>query len=76
MGNNKMHGILKMAGRKAKRAQIWDSELLATHIWSTFDLVGFKVIWGSVGAVVLKWPVSRKRLLVDRNSVKFGTREC
>ncbi len=28
--------------------------------------------WGSFGAIVSKWPVSRKRLVVEQNEVKFG----
>ncbi len=40
---------------------------------SKTDLV-FKVISGSFGALVSKWPVSGKRLAVERNGVKFGSR--
>ncbi len=49
-----------------------DSWILATHIWGTFDLVVFKVILGSFGAFVSKWPISRKRRVLERNVVKFG----
>ncbi len=38
--------ILKTAGRRAKRSDIWDMWILVTHIWGTFGLVRFKVIWG------------------------------
>ncbi len=44
-----------MAGCRAKRTEIWDSGILVTHIWSTFDLVVFNVILGSFGALVSKW---------------------
>ena len=32
-----------------------------------------KVIWGSFGALVSKWPVTRKWLTIERNRMKFGT---
>ncbi len=47
-----------MVGRRAKRTEIWDSGIVGTQIWGTFDLVGFKVVLGSFGALVSKWPVS------------------
>ena len=28
------------------RLQIWDSEVLEEHVWGTFDLLVFKVIFG------------------------------
>ncbi len=39
-----MCDTLKMAGRKAKRSEIWDPRTLVTHMWYmyTFDLVVFK----------------------------------
>ena len=42
----------KMAGRRAKWSEIWDSVTLVRHIWGTFDLVGFKVILGSFCALL------------------------
>ena len=44
----------KMAGCRAKRSEIWDSRILATHIWCIFDLVVFKAILGSFRAFVSK----------------------
>ena len=38
----------------------------------TFDLLIFNVILGSFGAIALKWPVTGKRLTVERNRLKFG----
>ncbi len=38
------------------------------YIWATFEPVVFKVILGSFGALFSKWPVTRKRTLVERNS--------
>ncbi len=64
--------ILKTAGRIAKRSEIWDSGKIVTHIWSTFDLVVFKVFLGSFGALVSKWPIAPKSLIVERNGLKFG----
>ncbi len=57
--------ILKTAGRRAKRSEIWDSGTLLTHMWCTFDLVMFKVILGSFSALVSEWRVTLKRLVVD-----------
>ncbi len=39
--------------RRAKRSEIWDSRTLKTpHVWSTFDLAVFNVIWASFGTFV------------------------
>ncbi len=40
---------LKIAGRRVKRIEIWDSGVIVGHISSTFDLVVFKVFGGSFG---------------------------
>ncbi len=74
MRNYKMCDILKRAGLRAKRSEIWDLGTLVTYMWCTFDLVVFKVILVSVGELVSKWPVTRKRLVIERNRVKFETR--
>ncbi len=52
--------ILRTADRRARRGEIWDWGILVIHTWNIFDTVVFKVIWGSLGAFILKWPVSRK----------------
>ncbi len=49
-----------MAGRRMKQTEIRDLGTVVTHIWGTFDLVVFKVISGSFGALVSKWPVIQK----------------
>ena len=48
VANGKMEiaNILKMASRRAKRGEIWDPGVLLKHIWGTFDVLAFKVIWG------------------------------
>ncbi len=62
----------KTAGRRAKWSEIWElGQLLYNIVW--FDIVGFKVNLGSFGALISKWPVSRKGLVIERNGVKFGT---
>ncbi len=68
---------MRTAGRRAKLSEIWDSEgrCHITGMCGTFDLlVSFKVILVSFGALVSKWPLSQKRLTVDRNGVNVGTR--
>ncbi len=49
-------------------------KVFVTCIWSTFVLLVFKVILGSLDALVSKWSLTRKRRAVERNGVKFGTR--
>ncbi len=53
--------ISKTAGSRAK-SEIWDLWTLVTHMSGTFDLVGFNVILGSFGALVLKWPVGKVKV--------------
>ncbi len=54
---------------------LWGSRSIwITYIWGTYDLVVFKVILGSFSALVSKWAVSRKGLVIERNGVKFGIR--
>ena len=64
-----------MAGRRAKWTDIWETwvQVPVTHIWGTLDLIVFKVILGLFGALVWKWSVTRKRLALGQNWVKFGS---
>ena len=39
-------------------------------MWGTFDLIGFKIILGLFGAC-LKWPITRKWLVIETNGLKF-----
>ncbi len=41
----------------------------------TFDLLVFKFILGSLGALDTKCPVAQKRLAWERKRVKFGVQE-
>ena len=68
-----MCDILKMAGRGAKQTAIWDSKILGTDMYCTFDLIVLKVILGSFGAFV-SWPLTRKWLAIERNGAKFHTK--
>ncbi len=43
------------------------------YICGVFDLYVFRVILGSLGALVSKWPGAQK-LAVEQKGVKFGTR--
>ena len=52
---------LKMACRRERWTATWDSEKL-----DTFNLVVFKVILGSFDGLASKWPVTPKRLVVER----------
>ncbi len=54
----------------------WNLELGTTcraYIWGTFDLVVFKIISGSFGAIVSRWSVTQKWLAVEWNGSIFGT---
>ncbi len=62
---------LKMVDRRVKRREIWDSWIL-THIWDTFDLLMFQVMFGSCCALV-KMACNSKRLPIQRNRLIFGT---
>ncbi len=46
MGKWKLVNILEIATGRAKRGDV-------EHVWGTFDLAAFKVIWGSFGAFVI-----------------------
>ncbi len=65
--------ISKTVDRRAIQSEIWDSWVLVTHIWGIYDLVVFKVILGSFGAIVSKWPVCRKWLVVVVFKVILGS---
>ncbi len=43
-------------------------------ISGTYDLLAFRVILEPFGALVSKWPLTRKWLAVEQNGVKFETR--
>ena len=62
-----------MAGRGGKRNGVRDSVVVVTCTMGTFSLLVFKFIFGSFGALVSKGAVTRKRLAVQVNGVKFGT---
>ena len=61
----------KTAHHGVKRSEIWASWILVTHILGTFDLVRFKVIWGSFGALFSKWHASQQ-LVLERNGWNLG----
>ncbi len=48
-----------MAGFRAKQTEIWHLGILVTHICGVTLTLVFKVIWGSFGAFVSKWPVTQ-----------------
>ena len=54
------------AGRRVKTKWNWDLGLA----WNTFDLLCSRLF----GALVPKWPVTQKRLAVERNWLKFRAR--
>ncbi len=41
------------------------------HIWAAFELVVFKVILGSFGALFSKWPVIRTHVLGTFDLIRF-----
>ncbi len=51
MANYKTCDILKTTAHRAKLNGIWGSGKLVTHMWCAFDLVVFKVILVSFGAL-------------------------
>ncbi len=54
----------QMANRGARLSEIWESGVLVEHverIWGISALIVIKVIWGSFGALVSKWPLTQKK---------------
>ncbi len=75
MGKPKTSIIWKMSDRRAKRIEIWPSGVSVQCTQGTFDTSMIKVILGSFSVFpIFEKPVSRKRLVVERNGVKFGRR--
>ncbi len=67
--------ISKMAGRRAKRVEIWAFRVSIQCTQGTFDTYVLNVILGSLGAFsFFDKPASRKSLVGERNGVKFGPR--
>ncbi len=67
--------ISKTAGRRAKQIKIWASGMSIQCTQGTFDTSVIKVILGSFSVFpISEKPVSRKRLVIERNGVKFGPR--
>ncbi len=57
----KMACFSKMADCRMKRTEIWDSSLRTLYLYGgTFNLSVLKVIVGSFGTLVSKWPVTEK----------------
>ncbi len=50
-GESKTSITWKKSNCRAKRSEIWDSQVVVIHIWDTFGLVTFKVILRSFGAL-------------------------
>lgn len=64
--------LVYLAGLRAKQTQIWDSGILAGHIWGIVCNFSVKYHLGSFGELVTKWHVATKCLSLDRNGLKFG----
>ncbi len=62
----------KTAGSRVKQNEIWNLVLVVVRTLGAFNLLVFKVVLGSFGAVGSKWPVSGKRLAIEGNRLKFG----
>ena len=69
----KMTCNAKTDDHREKRSEFWVSGVvyLIIYIKIIFELAIFEIILGSFGALVSKRPVTRKRLSVEQNSVKF-----
>ena len=52
-GESKTSIIWKMSDRRAALSAIWDSWVLAIHIWCAVDLITSKVILGSFGSLAI-----------------------
>ena len=68
-----MRYISKTVDRRAKRIEIFDSWILVTHLWGTFELVSchFGIIW----CIFLKMACDATTAgLRASERMKFGTR--
>ncbi len=75
MGKPKTSIIWKTSDRREKRGEICAAGVSIQCTQVTFDTSMIKVILGSLGAfTIFEKAVSRKRLVIDRNGVKFGPR--
>ena len=61
-----------MAHYRAKQTEIWDSGVVVMCMHGTIDISVLDVILWSFGAVVSKWPVTQKRLVVEQNEDNLG----
>ncbi len=61
----------KTAGRRIIWSKIWDFQVVVIFIWGSVDLLLFNIVLGSFGAIVSIWHRTRKRLLEERNVVKY-----
>ncbi len=70
--------ISKTVGRRAKQTQIWAAWVLTKCILGTFDCQVFQISLKSFGAfsifTTFDSPVSRKRMVIERNEPKVETR--
>ncbi len=56
-------------GQKVEWEERWKfgpTDSSRTYIWSTFDLAVCKVILESLDSLVLKWPLTQRRLAVEQ----------
>ena len=59
------------AGFRVKASEIWDPGRVVTCIMGTSDLLVLNAILRSFGALVSKSRVTRKRLTIEQNGLKF-----
>ena len=64
--------IWRMSDHRVQRSEIWDSRVVVQHIWGTFGLAAFKVIYGSSRHLRFsKNTISIKTLLLLKFAVKI-----
>ncbi len=72
MENNKLNcNILKIATYIAKRIEIWEFRVQVEHIWSTFDLVQFKVNVRKVGDLAIFWKYNNQNAASSALMIPF-----
>ncbi len=74
MGKLKIDNTLEVPNHRLTQSAIWDSGVVLTCVWCTFDLLVFKVILTSFGALVSKWSVIQKQIAIERRGLKFWIR--
>ncbi len=69
--NPKPQFVWKTSDCRAKWNETVDSRALVVHVWGTFHLVAFKIIWGNFGALAIFRKYSFPKATTYKSLLKF-----